>query len=321
MHIVSVIIPVFNAENTLLRCLTALQKQTCTSFEVILIDDGSTDNSGSICDEISLLDKRFHVVHQKNSGPSAARNVGLEIAAGTIIAFVDSDDTIESNYIENIINAFNDEPTAQIMFIGYKDLDSSGTINFEKIPHITSVDIATIAAELSAQNMFGYTWIKVFRREIIGNYRFNEAISLFEDEIFICNVLKTTSKIGIIPKALYNYIHENQNTLTEKTRNNFCELQDAVFCAWKDMLFHCTSKENILTQRANDMVLISQYYFFERPISNLDFLLSIKNSSFFQFSEKSTLFSVLLEKNKLGALRRMKAKYQLKIAVSRLLRR
>lgn len=104
-NLISIIIPVYNVEQYLDRCLDSIVKQTYSVLDIILIDDGSKDSSSEICDTWAKKDRRIHVIHQKNSGQAAARNVGLAIAKGKYIAFVDSDDVVEPDYISTMLNA------------------------------------------------------------------------------------------------------------------------------------------------------------------------------------------------------------------------
>lgn len=317
----SIIIPIFNAERSLRVCLDSLNAQTCDSFEVILVNDGSSDNSGAICDRAAELDYRIRVIHQHNSGPSAARNAGLNLAKGEIIAFVDSDDSVELDYVECILNAFEENEDAQIAFFGYKDMNAAGEVQSVKIPCVKSTDIIRVADELAVQDMFGYTWVKAFRRNIIRDLRFDESISLFEDEIFTCNALNKSVEICIIPKAIYHYVRGNSGALMGKTRENFCQLQDYVFKAWKDLVCDTSGYGDILVRKANSMVEICQFYYFERPIQEDSFLSTLKDSAFFQCSHKNTLFSKFLENNNLAALKKMRAKYRCKVTISKLLHR
>ena len=268
----SIIIPVFNAERSLQVCLDSLMAQTCDSFEVILINDGSSDSSGAICDQAAERDHRFRVIHQHNSGPSAARNVGLDLAQGEIIAFVDSDDSVEPDYVICISRAFEKNENAQIAFMGYQDLNTAGEVQSVKIPSVRFNDIIRAADELDAQDMFGYTWVKAFRRSVIRDLRFDESISLFEDEIFTCAALKRCTEICMIPKAIYHYVRGNSGALMSKTRDNFCQLQDSVFQAWKDLTPDTPEYKDSLVRRANSMVEICQVYYFERPIQKKYFL-------------------------------------------------
>ena len=317
----SIIIPVYNAERYLLSCLDSLKAQKCDSFEVILIDDGSSDNSGVICDQAAEQDRRFRVIHQHNSGPSSARNAGLDFARGEIIAFVDSDDSVEPDYVRCILDAFEKNQNAQIAFMGYQDRDAVGKVQSVKIPSVSSNDILRAADELAARDMFGYTWVKAFRRDAIRDLRFDESISLFEDEIFICGALKRCTGICMISKAIYHYVRGTAGALTIKTRDNFCQLQDSVFKAWKDLTLDMPEYDDILVRRANSMVEICQFYYFEQPIQEEMFLSELKESVFFQRSQKNTPFSKLLESNDLAALKRMRVKYRYKVAISKLLHR
>lgn len=317
----SIIIPVFNAERSLQVCLDSLMAQTCDSFEVILIDDGSSDSSGAICDQAAEQDHRFRVIHQHNSGPSAARNVGLDLAQGEIIAFVDSDDSVEPDYVICILRAFEKNKNAQIAFMGYQDLNAAKEVQSVKIPSVRFNDIIRAADELAVQDMFGYTWVKAFRRSVICDLRFDELISLFEDEIFTCGALKRCTEICMIPKAIYHYVRGTSGALMGKTRDNFCQLQDFVFQAWKDLILDMPEYEDILVRKANSMVEICRFYYFERPIQEKYFLSTLKESVFFQCSQKNTTFSKLLENNDLAALKRMRVKYRYRVAISKLLHR
>lgn len=106
---ISIIVPVYNAESYLKRCLDSIINQTYKNIEIILIDDGSTDKSGMICDEYKSHDDRIIVIHKANSGVSSARNSGLDIAGGEYIAFIDSDDYVPKNYLEMLLNDMTDE--------------------------------------------------------------------------------------------------------------------------------------------------------------------------------------------------------------------
>lgn len=101
--LISVIIPVYNVEKYLRRCVESVMLQTYKDIEILLIDDGSTDGSGQICDELAYKDRRIHVFHKENGGVSSARNLGIERACGDYICFVDSDDWIDIDYFENAI--------------------------------------------------------------------------------------------------------------------------------------------------------------------------------------------------------------------------
>ena len=124
---ISVIVPVYNVEKYLRRCVETIQKQTYADLEIILIDDGSTDDSGKICDDFSKGDRRIKVIHKKNEGLSAARNTGMENATGEYITFVDSDDYIDSKMYEKMIMAL-ESSHCDICMCGSKTVDEQGNI-------------------------------------------------------------------------------------------------------------------------------------------------------------------------------------------------
>ena len=129
MNLISIIIPVYNVEKYLAKCLDSVLNQTYKNLEIILVDDGSKDNSGAICDEYAKRDNRIIVVHQKNSGVSKARNLGMSMATGDYIGFIDSDDTIEANMYEVLLkNAI--ESGAEISYCGLKQIQLDGKIDY-----------------------------------------------------------------------------------------------------------------------------------------------------------------------------------------------
>ncbi len=154
----SIIVPVYNSERTILKCLESLQRQTMKSFEVLVIDDGSSDNSRILCDKIAEIDSRFKIIHQKNVGVSSARNTGLAMAKGCFIAFIDSDDTVESNYLEILKNEFVSS-NADVVFLGYKMYSSTGAVVLENVPQIYEDIFALQISMLSNKGLFGYTWV------------------------------------------------------------------------------------------------------------------------------------------------------------------
>lgn len=121
MNKISVIIPVYNSEKFLDACIDSIVKQTYQNFEIILVDDGSTDDSPSLCDQYAAQDKRIKVIHQDNQGVSAARNNGLDLATGDLVSFIDSDDTLDEDMYELLVKLF-EENSADITHCGYKHL-------------------------------------------------------------------------------------------------------------------------------------------------------------------------------------------------------
>lgn len=212
---ISIIVPVYNVEKYLRRCLDSIVAQTFTDWECILIDDGSPDNSGAICDEYAERDSRFHVIHQENKGVSAARNAGLDVARGEWIGFVDSDDWIEKEtfYVayNEAINANADIVCFGVQFVAEEGLSRKVSFknkeiysNFKRFPvYMNSV------------------WNKLFRKNLFHtvSLRFQNGISICEDMLFSFQACISTQKIVYLNQIFYNYF-ENFNSCTKTKLTN-----------------------------------------------------------------------------------------------------
>lgn len=204
MSLISVIVPVYSVEKYLPRCLDSLLVQTYNCFEIILVDDGSKDNSAQICDDYEKLDKRVRVIHQENRGVSAARNRGLDEAKGEYIVFVDGDDWVDPDYLLDLMNS-----NADFVCHSFTVYDENGT--YIKKPNIIYETIRVnndSIAELTSRGQLGYTFAKRFSRNIIqmNRIRFNETINHTEDTLFIVDYLKHVKTAEFDEKANYNYI-------------------------------------------------------------------------------------------------------------------
>lgn len=204
---VSIIIPIYNCEYYISECLDSILNQNEKSIEVIAVDDGSKDRSAQIIDEYSAQDRRIRALHIENSGPSRARNIGLNHATGDWILFVDADDWIDTDILSRL-ELNNNSP--DITFFGFKKHYEDGRCE-ECIPIETSND-ASVCQQLknlinSKDELFGYSVNKVYRRSIIenNNIRFKEGLNIREDEIFALNYCQYVSSVKIISFAPYNY--------------------------------------------------------------------------------------------------------------------
>lgn len=215
MPLFSIIVPIYNAEQHLRQCLNSIAAQTFPDFESILIDDGSTDNSASICKEIAEQDGRFIYRHKDNGGVSSARNVGLTMAKGNWISFVDADDYIMPDYLQTFLST---NPKADITFFGELSINNTYTTSTKvHSPKYCScrMDIEQAIYELRCGKLgdvFGWTWDKFFYRDIIiqKNIRFLENVSFREDELFTLEYCRYISSLRIIDKVLYVYrIHNS----------------------------------------------------------------------------------------------------------------
>lgn len=200
----SIIVPVYKAEVFIAQCIEGMLAQTITDFELILVNDGSPDRSGEICEEYAKKDKRVRVYHKDNGGPSSARNLGLDNATGEIICFVDSDDYVAPEYLENFGDC-----NADIIIQGYYARKNCKEYNycsikegvFQKNNIIDLMDTVHIAKNT------GYLWARAFKRQIIeaNNLRLNVKYHIREDEEFIGRYMCKCQTFETIDKGAYYY--------------------------------------------------------------------------------------------------------------------
>ncbi len=209
--LVSVIVPVYNVEKYLRKCLESIVIQTYHNLEIFLIDDGSTDSSGKICDEYSARDKRITVIHKKNEGVSVARNVGLNHAQGVWISFVDSDDWINLNMYEVLIE---ESQNCDVIFFPFKEYYNDNTTRIFSAQAFKSNNrnqiekfILLLKDNCIHYEFFGYTCNKLFKNELIkqNNLKFQTCLSFREDEVFTSNYCKYINSLKFLPIAFYNY--------------------------------------------------------------------------------------------------------------------
>ncbi|MCD8385610.1 MAG: glycosyltransferase family 2 protein [Bacteroidales bacterium] len=216
---ISIIVPVYNAEATLYRCIDSILNQTFMDWELLLIDDGSRDESGRICDQYAQIDSRIRAFHKPNAGVSSARNVGLDHAIGEWIAFADSDDYTNSRWLETFAIHF-DKGYSLIIQNAEEEWNNG---NVSTLMHLNRGEMSLkdfLMPTYEGIKCFnGYLWHKCFRNEIIkGNkVRFNVRVRVLEDEIFIFKYCKSqiNSKIFIENYSGYHYFNPSQNFSTK----------------------------------------------------------------------------------------------------------
>lgn len=214
--LISIIVPVYNAAPYLDQCIQSILAQTYTDFELLLINDGSTDQSGAICDQYALQDARIQVFHQQNAGVSAARNLGLDHAKGEWITFVDSDDWISDNYFK--VADLNLDSRIDCIFVNIIKKHPEKIINITNFRD-DEIDIDTFFENYSLHpHFFGPTG-KFFKNEILNKYklRFDESLSYGEDNLFNCNYFIFTRFIKF--QADINYIISPINGLSTAVAN------------------------------------------------------------------------------------------------------
>lgn len=207
----SVIIPAYNAEKTLRRCVDSVLAQTFVNFEIILVDDGSDDSTPRLIDEYAERDRRVRAIHKSNGGVSSARNAGLENSSGEYIVFMDSDDAFtNANYLANM-----SEKSSDIIITGF--VSSEGEVRPESyIVKNSEAKIAFLNKEFG--ELYVRTpWAKVFSADLIRNsdIRFDESLRLGEDTDFVLKVIQVSNEIEILPDIYYYYTPSPSNQLSK----------------------------------------------------------------------------------------------------------
>ncbi len=211
-NLITVIVPVYNVERYLPRCLDSIVHQTYEELEILLIDDGSTDSSGEICDRYAINDPRIHVVHQKNAGAGAAKNTGLRIATGEYLAFVDSDDWIEPDsleYMHELMSENGSDIVHCCFSLEYTDRSE------EQITHThrETVDRIEFLRRLTEDWTCALLWDKLFRRCLFNGVFFEEG-RVIDDEFFTYRGVMNANRILIDNKIVYHY-RQRRSSATE----------------------------------------------------------------------------------------------------------
>lgn len=216
---VSIIVPVYNTGEYLKGCFDSILAQTFHDFEVIVVDDGSTDNSPTICDEYAARENRFKVIHKKNEGVSAARNLGLDNVKGKYVAFIDSDDTILSSMLEDLIKVAEHENADIVQSAGPI---KEGVVESGKVTHLTRNQVL-------GEN-FGFTdffkpslCLGLYKSSLFSDIRFPNNIHFYEDFVVLTLLAAKSKGVVFLDKRYYNYIQRegsaNHSGLTEKRKS------------------------------------------------------------------------------------------------------
>lgn len=272
---ISVIVPVYNSEKSLERCIESILNQSEKDLELLLINDGSTDKSALICQKYEERDKRVHVIQKENEGVSATRNTGILYAKGEYIQFVDSDDFIEQDMCQRLLQAVQEQNT-DFALCGFHHIFQGRDII--KVPKTTEImDKKCFCEEflgLYEQGFLNMPWNKLYRRDLISDY-FETDLSLGEDLLFNLSYLENVEKISLVSKPLYHYIQErNVKTLSSKKREDKLEIAECI-CKSTEYFYH-----DVLGQNGREEIIYS------RMVS--EFLCDIAESVFEKGMNKDT---------------------------------
>lgn len=218
MKLISIIIPVYNAEEYIGKCIHSIIDNNDTSeIEIICVDDGSQDRSGMICDDFSSRYPNIHVIHKENGGVSSARNTGLSVAQGDYIAWIDSDDYVEEEWLSNVLTCIK-EKNMDCLVMDYALMYGQNRIAKQSLPFLGgNVSLSDYVYELSSEkSLHSYLVIHIMKREFYYKNKFDISNMIFEDYAFMTKVALNFRSIFYLKKALYNYV-QSSNSLV---RNN-----------------------------------------------------------------------------------------------------
>lgn len=207
MSIISVVIPVYNAGKYLNKCIASILQQTYQDFELILVDDGSTDNGGRICDEYTAQDRRISAIHTKNRGPAAARKTGVEAAQGEYVIFMDADDWIDTDMLLFLIEEAK-EKRADIVCLGHKEVNEQG-----EILSLTSQNMeqqVIVTPDQMMHHLHGTRlldsgpWAKLIARGLFEGIDYCENVTIGEDYFMVLQLLEKADKVVLCRESMYN---------------------------------------------------------------------------------------------------------------------
>lgn len=292
--LVTVVVPVYNVEKYLDRCIDSIVNQTYNNLEIILVDDGSPDNCPQMCDDWAKKDSRINVIHKKNAGLGMARNSGIEIATGQYIFFIDSDDYIDKYAVgKSVDTAMNSK--SQVVMFGHSDFDDFGNIvplkmktdklYFEGIELINDLLPGLFVYD---RGLGVRTGNKMFSLDLLKENRLffkSEREIISEDAYFILEVFKFVNKVAILPESLYFY-YRNPKSLTSTYREDRQEKND---------YFLAKSLEKIKANNYPDCVakaVKNRYHFY-----TISALKQIMNSDLSNASKKEKIYKIIKNDN------------------------
>ena len=227
--IISIIVPIYKVEKYLDRCINSILNQTFRDFELILVDDGSPDRCGDICEEYAKKDKRIKVIHKENGGLSDARNAGLDIATGKFIGFIDSDDFIHKDMYmilyDAIIKSKSDISQCKFKYFSKEDELNKNIINDGKYEIYNNID--AIEEIIDNKNLNTNVWIKLYKRELFNDIRFPKG-KIHEDEFVTYKVFYRAKTVSYVNKELYYYFSNDTGIMKNLNINSKFDWIEAI---------------------------------------------------------------------------------------------
>ena len=266
---ISIIVPVYNLEHLLPKCIDSILTQTFTNFELILVDDGSTDNSGNLCDEYAKLDSRIKVIHKKNGGIASARNAGLDVAEGKYIGFVDNDDYINQHMFEKLYkNAIIH--SSDIVVCDYLKVDEKQYTDIKKFDEdykIKQYDNIDALNQLYTPEHLTFIcpWNKLYKSSLFREIRY-EIGNIHDDESVVHKILYASYKITYIQTGLYYYVQRKKSQMNSPFNLNRLRF---IYTLYDRMIFFQNNKLLDLHQKAIKHYMDSFFVYYYMAKINL----------------------------------------------------
>lgn len=306
---ISVIIPIYNKGKYLKKLWENLLCQSFSDFECLLIDDGSTDQSGEFCDEIVARDSRFKVFHINNGGVSNARNLGIDNSKGEFITFIDADDGFHDDYLKNLYNCIIENSVDFVIGSSKKIWDGLNKTEDIMVPHIGVTCVKEYMPSFEknqlSNGIYGYCWSKLMRRSLIGETRFSTEIHLAEDVDFYLSLYPKIDKIYFDNKPYYYYLQEAENSsmlMKDYEIDYFTQLkiQHKIYKTLESMGYLEGENKIFIERRICDYIFFTLFHAPENKIItycemirnlNLDSAVDYKDRSFLQKSVLKNYFN------------------------------
>ncbi len=245
---ISVVVPVYNVEKYLARCVDSILAQTFTDTEIILVDDGSTDNSGILCDQYALKDPRIKVIHKENGGLSDARNGGQAVASGDYISFIDSDDFIEPEMLQ-VLYDLAEESGADFSACGLRDCYENGGIGHEGSDETFLCNgVEGLKLVLEGDHFPISVCTKLLRRSFCEDLHFTKGRT-YEDALYTPDLFLKATKIAVTKRCYYNYWHRADSITTKPYSERSMDVVYAYEYTLKKVLQHCPELEDVVRFR------------------------------------------------------------------------
>lgn len=295
---VSIVVPVYQVEKYIRQCIESIQAQTFSDFELILVDDGSEDVSGRICDEYAKRDARIKVVHKKNGGLSDARNTGIELANSQYLMFIDSDDYIEKNMVEclyqNILETNSDISVCNFMYV-YEENNEKNFNTSMKREILNSKEIYLHRKNERNYGVWTVAWNKLYKTELFKNIKFR--IGKFHEDEFLANqIYKIDLQVSTIPEVLYYYRQRENSIMGQENPNKNLDLIEA----YQERIYDYIKEEDEAGE-AYKVLIYSLEYLARCRKQNMN---EEEKKRFYILKKKTSYISKKLRKNRLSLIKK-----------------